>query len=387
MHFFRSKLSSKLSSEPASLHSGQAKHAAELHAERDRLQARVDELEAQQRLHQHLFTHLTEFGDSVVALRTSFSDLSELLLSNQQNTDFTASESQRSQDALTTMVTDLRSLNGHISDAAEQVTFLKSDAGRIEHFVSAIDKISMQTTLLAFNASIEAARAGEAGRGFSVVATEVRGLASSTKDATHGIAELNGSIMGQADQVDGEMNDNARKAERLSTEASHVMQRTEQLLELTHESSHVLSFSAMLSEVELANLEELEVKLEVYRIFMGLSDKTAMDLPDETQCALGQWYYAGTGSRQFYSDKDFQALEIPHREVHQQAIEAVTRHQEGDMDEAVAALARMEAANLDVMNRLRYIMRKYRPDSRHPSLPATATHLPPHTNAHLPELA
>lgn len=373
MQFFRSKLSSKLSSKPSSLHASEAKQAAALHAERDRLQARVDDLEAQQRLHQQLFTNLTEFGDSVVALRTSFSDLSELLLSNQQNTDFTASESQRSQDALNTMVTDLRSLNGHIGDAAEQVTSLRSDAGRIESFVSAIDKISMQTTLLAFNASIEAARAGEAGRGFAVVATEVRGLASSTNDATHGIAELNGSIMGQADQVDGVMNDNARKAERLSAEASHVMQRTEQLLELTNESSQALSFSAMLSEVELANLEELEIKLEVYRIFMGLSDKTATDLPDETQCALGQWYYAGTGSQQFYSDKDFQALEIPHREVHQQAIEAVTRHQEGDMDEAMAALARMEAANLDVMKRLRYIMRKYRPEARKTLMPTTDT--------------
>ncbi|WP_417339158.1 CZB domain-containing protein [Halomonas kashgarensis] len=97
---------------------------------------------------------------------------------------------------------------------------------------------------------------------------------------------------------------------------------------------------------------------------MGLSAKTAADLPDESQCALGRWYYAGTGSQQFYSDQDFQALEVPHREVHQQAIEAVTYHQQGRMDEAMAALSRMEAANLDVMKRLRYIMRKYRPDAQ-----------------------
>lgn len=356
MRIFRSK--------PSSRHASESRQAAAMHTEHERLQARVEELEAQQRLHQHLFTNLTGFGDSVVALRTSFSDLSEMLLSNQQITDFTASESQRSQDALNTMVTELRSLNGHIGDAAEQVTSLRGDAGRIESFVNAIDKISMQTTLLAFNASIEAARAGEAGRGFAVVATEVRGLASSTNDATHGIAELNGSIMGQADQVDSAMNDNARKAERLSAEASHVIQSTEQLLELTHESSQALSFSAMLSEVELANLEELEIKLDVYRIFMGLSTKTAADLPDESQCALGRWYYAGTGSQQFDSDEDFQALEAPHREVHQQAIEAVTYHYEGRMNEAMVSLARMEAANLDVMKRLRYIMRKYRPEAR-----------------------
>ena len=363
MHFFPTKPSSRSAKE--------GKHDAALHAERDRLQARVNELETQQRLHQHLFTHLTEFGDSVVALKGSFSDLSELLQSNQQITDTTANESKRSQEALIAMVTELRSLNVHIGDAAEQVTSLRSDAGHIESFVSAIDKISMQTTLLAFNASIEAARAGEAGRGFAVVATEVRDLASRTNSATHGIGGLSGSIMGQADQVDGVMNDNACKAERLSNEASHVMQRTEQLLELTNKSTQALAFSAMLSEVELANLEELEIKLEVYRIFMGLSVKAAADLPDESQCALGQWYYAGTGSQQFYSDEDFQALEAPHREVHQQAIEAVTYHYEGRMNEAMASLARMEAANLDVMKRLRYIMRKYRPETQQTSLPAT----------------
>lgn len=365
MRFFRSILSSRDAKE--------GNQAAALQVERDQLQARVNELETQQRLHQHLFTHLTEFGDSVVALRDSFSDLSALLQSNQQITDSTANESQRSQDALTAMVTDLRALNVHIGDAAEQVTSLRSDAGHIENFVSSIDKISMQTTLLAFNASIEAARAGEAGRGFAVVATEVRDLASRTNTTTHRISGLSGSIMGQADQVDSVMNDNARKAERLSHEASHVMQRTEQLLELTNKSTQALSFSAMLSEVELANLEELEIKLEVYRIFMGLSAKAAEDLPDESQCALGRWYYAGTGSKQFYSDEDFQALEAPHREVHQRAIEAVTHHCEGRMDEAMASLAKMEAANLDVMKRLRYIMRKYRPSAQQANLPATTS--------------
>ncbi len=344
-----------------------------LRAERDHLQARIDTLESQQRLHQHLFTNLTGFGDSVVALRESFSDLSELLKGNRQATDFTTSESKRSQDALNAMVDELRTLNARIGQAAEQVTSLRCDAGRIDNFVTVINDISMQTTLLAFNASIEAARAGDAGRGFAVVATEVRQLARRTNDATDEIGGFNGSILEQAGQVDGVMDDNARKAERLSAEASRVMQRTDQLLELSDESSQALAFSAMLSEVELANLEELEIKLEVYRILMGLSDKTAADLPDETQCALGRWYYSGTGNQQFYSDTDFQALEVLHREVHQRAIEAVTHHQEGRMDAAMAALATMESANLDVMKRLRYIMRKYRPDTRHTGLATIET--------------
>ncbi len=359
-----------------------ADDAVTLRAERDHLQKRVNALETEQHLHQHLFTNLTGFGDSVIALRESFTDLSSLLLGNQAATTFTAHESQRSQQALNAMLEELQKLNQHIGAAAEQVSALRSDADHIDNFVRAIDKISLQSTLLAFNASIEAARAGEAGRGFSVVATEVRQLATRTHGATGEISELNKSILQQAESVDGSMLNNAHKAEHLSTEASQVMQRTEQLLTLTQESSKALSFSALLSEVELANLEELEIKLEVYRIFMGLSDKTAADLPDETQCALGQWYYEGTGSQQFNNDQDFRALEAPHREVHQQAIAAVDYRQAGNIEAAMAALSRMEAANLSVMDRLRYIMRKYRPAAS-TALPANAYSQPNHASADL----
>ncbi len=329
--------------------------------ERDRMQARIDTLEAEQRLHQHLFSNLTGFGDSMVALRESFSELSGLLVGNQRITDHTASESLHSQEALNAIIDALRALNQRIGQAAEDVSSLRGDADRIGNFVHLIEEISLQTTLLAFNASIEAARAGDAGRGFAVVATEVRELATRTGSATEEIGSLTGNILGQTGSVDASMHHNAGEAERLSSEANRVMQRTEQLLHLTQESSQALAFSAMLSEVELANLEELEVKLEVYRILMGLSAKTAAELPDETQCALGRWYYEGTGSARFHSDEDFQALEAPHREVHRQAIQAVSLFHAGETEEAMQALARMEAANLDVMKRLRYIMRKYRP--------------------------
>lgn len=337
--------------------------------ERDRMQSRIDELEAEQRLHQHLFSNLTGFGDSMVALRESFSELSGLLIGNQRITDHTTSESLQSQEALNAMVEALRGLNQHIGRAAGEVSSLRGDADRIGGFVHLIEDISLQTTLLAFNASIEAARAGDAGRGFAVVATEVRELATRTGSATEEIDSLTGNILGQTGSVDASMHHNAGEAERLSAEANRVMQRTEQLLNLTRESSQALAFSAMLSEVELANLEELEVKLEVYRILMGLSSKSAEDLPDETQCALGRWYYEGSGSARFRSDEDFQALEAPHREVHRQAIRAVSLFHAGETEDAMQALAMMEAANLDVMKRLRYIMRKYRPRVSHTASP------------------
>lgn len=82
--------------------------------ERERMQDRINALEAEQRLHQHLFANLSGFGDSMVTLRESFSELSGLLVGNQRISKHTASESQQSQEALNAMVEALRALNQRI---------------------------------------------------------------------------------------------------------------------------------------------------------------------------------------------------------------------------------------------------------------------------------
>ena len=79
----------------------------------------------------------------------------------------------------------------------EEMTGLKE----MHSIVEIISKIANQTSLLALNASIEAARAGEAGRGFSVVATEISGMATQTKDATGNIAELIQNVSGAIGEV------------------------------------------------------------------------------------------------------------------------------------------------------------------------------------------
>ena len=87
------------------------------------------------------------------------------------------------------------------AEAAQKLETLDHYMQEMHSIVEIISKIATQTSLLALNASIEAARAGEAGRGFSVVASEISGMATQTKDATGNIAALIDNVSHAIDEV------------------------------------------------------------------------------------------------------------------------------------------------------------------------------------------
>ena len=92
----------------------------------------------------------------------------------------------------------------------ESCKTLEERIKNINQFTSSIRDISSQTNLLALNASIEAARAGEAGRGFSIVANEVKNLSAHTEEASVDIDKTINDLTGQMSQIVGEINENSR---------------------------------------------------------------------------------------------------------------------------------------------------------------------------------
>lgn len=324
----------------------------ELEEERKVLAETRSELE----LGHRLMAGLGQFGSSLTELKGSFSDLSDLLGSRRSDALRTRDESGQVRDGMATLVRRLDGARQKVVSSSEQVEALETETGSITSLVDVIDGVSDQTSLLALNASIEAARAGEHGRGFSVVATEVRNLAFRAGEATREIDEAINRIRSQTSAVSGASKASSEEMQKLAEEAETSRDRLMSLIDLADNSSTALGNAALLSEIELANLEELEIKLTVYQILAGLSDRTADTLPSETECRLGQWYYQGDGNQQYAGRMDFKAIEAPHRLVHVYAIKAVQAHHDSRHDDALKALEAMEANNLDVMSRLRRLV-------------------------------
>ncbi|XOZ33003.1 methyl-accepting chemotaxis protein [Halomonadaceae bacterium KBTZ08] len=115
--------------------------------------------------------------------------------------DETTSETDHANRNIATSVESMNRLSEQVRSTSETVVALAENNKKVSNVMKVIREIADQTNLLALNAAIEAARAGDAGRGFSVVADEVRNLAGKTQEATGEIDEIVNSIASGSDEA------------------------------------------------------------------------------------------------------------------------------------------------------------------------------------------
>ena len=165
-------------------------------------------------------------------------------------------------------IEQINQLSSNLLDSQQVVTALESDSQSIGQVLEVIRGIAEQTNLLALNAAIEAARAGEQGRGFAVVADEVRSLASKTQDSTKEIESIISQFQGRTTEIVDLM---ATCRDQGEVSAQQASSTGEMLQEITDDVSVILG---MAQSVAAAIEQQSAVASEVNKHVVTIRDVT-----------------------------------------------------------------------------------------------------------------